>query len=91
MTEEEAKNMCIAAIEAGVYHDLGSGSNVDVCIIKKGKSRIVFRLKCRCELEDSFETGYLFDAGTIATITTLMLLVSSLTTILTSGHLTPLS
>ena len=37
MTEEEAKNMCIAAIEAGIYHDLGSGSNVDVCVIKKGK------------------------------------------------------
>ena len=36
MTEEEAKNMVIAAIEAGIYHDLGSGSNVDVCIIKKG-------------------------------------------------------
>ena len=37
MTEEEAKNMCIKAIEAGVYHDLGSGSNVDVCVIKKDK------------------------------------------------------
>lgn len=29
--------MCIAAIEAGIYHDLGSGSNVDICVIKKGK------------------------------------------------------
>ena len=37
MTEDEAKDMCIAAIEAGIFHDLGSGSNVDVCIIKKGK------------------------------------------------------
>ena len=37
MTEEEAKNMCISAIEAGIYHDLGSGSNVDVCVIKKDK------------------------------------------------------
>jgi len=27
----------VKAIEAGVYHDLGSGSNVDVCIIKQGK------------------------------------------------------
>jgi len=38
MTEDEAKNLCIAAIEAGVYHDLGSGSNVDICVMKKGKS-----------------------------------------------------
>ena len=37
MTEEEAKALCIKAIEAGVYHDLGSGSNVDICVIKKGK------------------------------------------------------
>ena len=29
--------MCVKAIEAGVYHDLGSGSNVDCVIIKKGK------------------------------------------------------
>jgi len=37
MTADEAKNLCVKAIEAGIYHDLGSGSNVDVCIIKKGK------------------------------------------------------
>ena len=37
MTEEEAKTLCIKAIEAGIYHDLGSGSNVDICVIKKGK------------------------------------------------------
>jgi len=37
MTEEEAKQMCLKAIEAGIYHDLGSGSNVDICVIKKGK------------------------------------------------------
>ena len=37
MTQEEAQALVVTAIEAGVYHDLGSGSNVDVCIIKKGK------------------------------------------------------
>ena len=37
MTQDEAQALCIAAIEAGIYHDLGSGSNVDVCIIKRGK------------------------------------------------------
>lgn len=35
MEEEEARLMCIEAIEAGIYHDLGSGSNVDVCIINQ--------------------------------------------------------
>jgi len=37
MTQEEAQALVVKAIEAGVYHDLGSGSNVDFCIIKKGK------------------------------------------------------
>jgi 20S proteasome subunit beta 2 len=37
MDEESAMALVVAAIEAGIYHDLGSGSNVDVAIIKKGK------------------------------------------------------
>ena len=37
MTQDEAQELVIKAIEAGVYHDLGSGSNVDVCIIKNKK------------------------------------------------------
>lgn len=37
MTEKEAFDMCVAGIEAGIYHDLGSGSNVDLVVIKKNK------------------------------------------------------
>ena len=37
MTQDECQALVVKAIEAGVYHDLGSGSNVDVCIIKSGK------------------------------------------------------
>jgi len=37
MTEEEAKDLLVKCIEAGILHDLGSGSNVDLCVIKKGK------------------------------------------------------
>lgn len=37
MTKEEAIKLVVAAIEAGIYHDLGSGSNVDVCVIMKNK------------------------------------------------------
>jgi 20S proteasome subunit beta 2 len=35
MTEEEAKELVHAGISAGIYNDLGSGSNVDLCVIKK--------------------------------------------------------
>lgn len=37
LSQEEAIKLVVSAIEAGIYHDLGSGSCVDVCIIKKGK------------------------------------------------------
>eukprot|EP00768_Dysnectes_brevis_P002104 gnl/Dysnectes_brevis/1658_a1886_3029.p1 GENE.gnl/Dysnectes_brevis/1658_a1886_3029~~gnl/Dysnectes_brevis/1658_a1886_3029.p1 ORF type:complete len:251 (-),score=60.91 gnl/Dysnectes_brevis/1658_a1886_3029:62-793(-) len=33
MSREEAVALCIRAIEAGILNDMGSGSNVDVCII----------------------------------------------------------
>jgi len=37
MTEEEAKALVHKAISAGVFNDLGSGSNVDLCVIKKNE------------------------------------------------------
>ena len=33
MTRDEAVNLVTRAIEAGIYYDMGSGSNVDVCVI----------------------------------------------------------
>jgi 20S proteasome subunit beta 2 len=37
MSKEEAMDLVIRAIEAGIYFDLGSGSNVDVVVITKNK------------------------------------------------------
>jgi len=45
MTEQEATQMCVSAIEAGIYHDLGSGSNVDICVLKKGKVEMMRSVK----------------------------------------------
>jgi 20S proteasome subunit beta 2 len=45
MTKEEAMNLVIAAIEAGIYHDLGSGSNVDVCVIMRNKVEFYRNIK----------------------------------------------
>eukprot|EP00211_Chloroparvula_japonica_P017193 CAMPEP_0119156882 /NCGR_PEP_ID=MMETSP1310-20130426/52474_1 /TAXON_ID=464262 /ORGANISM="Genus nov. species nov., Strain RCC2339" /LENGTH=279 /DNA_ID=CAMNT_0007149497 /DNA_START=114 /DNA_END=953 /DNA_ORIENTATION=+ len=36
LSREEAKNLVHHAILAGIYNDLGSGSNVDMCVITKG-------------------------------------------------------
>ena len=61
MTEEEAKKMCIAAIEAGVYHDLGSGSNVDVCVIRKEGHQMNRNIRSENKKMFSKPGGYAFD------------------------------
>ncbi|KAK3137327.1 hypothetical protein QOZ80_5BG0450850 [Eleusine coracana subsp. coracana] len=38
LTREEGIDLVAQAISAGVFNDLGSGSNVDVCVITKGKT-----------------------------------------------------
>lgn len=45
LTEEEAKSIVIEAVEAGIIHDLGSGSYVDICIVKKDKTEVYRNLK----------------------------------------------
>ena len=60
MTREEAIKLCVAAIEAGIYHDLGSGSNVDVCIITKGKTEMLRNLKHDNQKVFSKPGGYQF-------------------------------
>lgn len=60
MTEEEAVSMCISAIEAGIYHDLGSGSNVDIAIIKKGKVNHIRGVKTDNKKVYSKPGGYTF-------------------------------
>jgi len=37
MTIEEGKQLVIRAISAGITEDLGSGSQVDLCILQSGK------------------------------------------------------
>lgn len=45
MTREEAIELCVKAIEAGIVHDLGSGSNVDVTIITRTKYELLRNYK----------------------------------------------
>jgi 20S proteasome subunit beta 2 len=61
LTEDQAKNLCVKAIEAGVYHDLGSGSNVDVVILKKGKVQMFRNLKSDNSKMYSKPGGYKFN------------------------------
>lgn len=38
LTIEGAKELAVKAIKAGIMYDLGSGSNVDFVILRKGKT-----------------------------------------------------
>lgn len=38
LTIEGARDLAVKAIKAGILYDLGSGSNVDFVILKKGKT-----------------------------------------------------
>jgi 20S proteasome subunit beta 2 len=38
LSKEEAVALCSEAIESGIFNDLGSGSNVDVCVITPEKA-----------------------------------------------------
>lgn len=38
LTREQAIALCVEAISAGIYHDLGSGSHVDYCVLSEGKT-----------------------------------------------------
>lgn len=42
MTEEEAVDLVHQAIDSGIFNDLGSGSNVDICVIRDGAAAMPF-------------------------------------------------
>ena len=60
MTQDEAVALVSKAIEAGIYHDLGSGSNLDVCVIKRGKVEFMRNLKSENFKIFSKPEGYAF-------------------------------
>merc|ERR1712080_551999 len=41
MELEDAKKLVYEAVSAGVFNDLGSGSNVDLCILKDGVKELI--------------------------------------------------
>lgn len=61
MEEEEAKELVRQAIQAGIFNDLGSGSNVDLCVITKEGARM-FRNDVKPN-ERLFRESYSFPRG----------------------------
>ena len=62
---EAALNLVKAAISAGIFNDLGSGSNVDACIITAGQTEMLRNVEMPNERVQK-ERKYGFRRGTTA-------------------------
>ncbi|RKP25035.1 nucleophile aminohydrolase, partial [Syncephalis pseudoplumigaleata] len=63
MERQEAIDLVREAIESGIFNDLGSGSNVDICVIEKGKHEML-RNYARPNERGQKERSYRFVRGT---------------------------
>lgn len=68
LTRDEAVKLCAEAIEAGIWNDLGSGSNVDVCVIEKDKPTQLLRNYITPNVRVKKERDYKFKKGTTAVL-----------------------
>lgn len=65
MTRDEAVRLASNAIQAGIFNDLGSGSNVDVCVITAEKAQLM-RNYIRPNEREVKQRDYKFKRGTTA-------------------------
>ncbi|KAK5114305.1 proteasome core particle subunit beta 2 [Meristemomyces frigidus] len=65
MTRDEAVKLCADAIQAGIFNDLGSGSNVDVCVITPEKTQLM-RNYITPNVREKKMRDYKFQRGTTA-------------------------
>lgn len=66
LNKEEAIALTSEAIKAGIFNDLGSGSNVDVCVIQKGRPTQMLRNYMKPNERGQKERSYRFPRGTTA-------------------------
>jgi 20S proteasome subunit beta 2 len=70
MSEEDGKKLVRDAIAAGIFNDLGSGSNVDLCIIRRNFTTEYLRGYEYANLKGVRELNYDFAKGTTAVLKT---------------------
>lgn len=67
MTREAAVELAREAIEAGIWNDLGSGSNVDVAVITQEKTTLM-RNMVTPNVREKKRRDYRFEKGTTAVL-----------------------
>jgi len=66
LSREDAINLSAEAIKAGIFNDLGSGSNVDVCVIQQDGPTQLLRNYIKPNERGEKERNYRFPKGTTA-------------------------
>ncbi|EEQ87622.1 proteasome core particle subunit beta 2 [Blastomyces dermatitidis] len=66
LNRDDAVKLCSEAIKAGIFNDLGSGSNVDVCVIYQDKPTQLLRNYIKPNERGQKERTYRFAKGTTA-------------------------
>jgi len=69
MTKEEAMKLVRDAIAGGIFNDLGSGSNIDLCIITKGNVEYIRPYEV-ANKKGVKQGSYLYKRGTTAVLKT---------------------
>jgi len=64
LTKEQAQNLVHHAIKAGIFNDLGSGGNVDICIITKDGTEMLRNIDIANPRKFRSQRGYPFPPGT---------------------------
>ncbi|KAI6916167.1 Proteasome subunit beta [Hortaea werneckii] len=67
LSRDDAVNLCANAIQAGIFNDLGSGSNVDVCVITPEKTQML-RNYITPNVREKKMRDYKFPRGTTAVL-----------------------
>ena len=67
MTRDGAVALASEAIKAGIFNDLGSGSNVDVCVITEEKTTLLRNYITPNQREQK-QRSYKFNRGTTAVL-----------------------
>lgn len=67
LTRDQAVKLCSDAILAGIFNDLGSGSNVDVCVITQEKTELL-RNYITPNVREHKMRNYKFARGTTAVL-----------------------
>ena len=64
MSEDEAKLLVARSIRAGIFNDLGSGSNIDLCVLSRAGTKYFRNFEIPQERAYTRAEGYTFENGT---------------------------